>query len=220
MQKIVRYDGFRRDLVLWPFVMRNSRPGGADPRRSPPNRCIATSGARVRHLRAARGWSLEDLARLSGVSRSRLSEIEREQANPALTVTFRIARAFGLPLGELVEAPGATSILNVIRANDRAHQYRSDNDCRFRTLPPLNFQKDVEFYEVLLVPGGALRSAPHFEVTLEFLTVEKGRVRVESAEDADRLDRGDSAGYRAAVPHAIVNVGHGEAMVFLVDIYR
>ena len=38
-------------------------------------------GSRVRHLRSARNWSLEDLAKASGVSRSMLSQIEREQAN-------------------------------------------------------------------------------------------------------------------------------------------
>src|SRR3974390_2864700 len=57
-------------------------------------------GGRVRHLRTARGWSLESLASASGVSRSMLSQIEREQANPTLAVTLRIARAFGLSLGE------------------------------------------------------------------------------------------------------------------------
>jgi transcriptional regulator with XRE-family HTH domain len=174
----------------------------------------------VKHLRTARGWSLEALANASGVSRSMLSQIEREQANPTLAVTFRIARAFGMTLGDLVESPGATTSINVIRAHDRAHIYRSDQDCQIRTLSPLNLEKDVEFYEVQLQAGGALRSAAHFEGTREFLTVQKGRVRVESAGDSEVLERGDSVSYRADVPHAIVNIGRSEALVFLVDIYR
>ena len=54
----------------------------------------------------------------------------------------------------------------------------------------------------------------------EFLTVEVGQVRLESGTDADELKKGDSATYRADVPHAIVNAGRGEAVVFLVVIYR
>jgi len=177
-------------------------------------------GGRVRQLRLERGWSLEALARASGVSRSMLSEIERDQANPTLAVTLRIARAFGMNLGELIEMPGATSAVTVIRADDRAYHYRSDAHCQIRTLSPLNLEKDVEFYEVQLKPGGALRSAAHFAGTREFLTVQKGQVRVESAEDAETLAPGDSASYRADVPHAIVNTGKGEAVLFLVDIYR
>ncbi len=177
-------------------------------------------GKRVKHLRSARGWSLEALAHASGVSRSMLSQIEREQANPTLAVTLRIARAFGLSLGELLEMPGAASAVTVIRANDHTYHYRSDQDCRIRTLSPLNLEKDVEFYEIRFRAGGALRSAPHFEGTREFLTVQKGRVRVESAGDAEELSPGDSASYRADVPHAIVNSGRSDAAVFLIVIYR
>ena len=177
-------------------------------------------GARVKQLRAERGWSLEALANASGVSRSMLSQIEREQANPTLAVTQRIARAFSMSLGDLVETPGVTSSVTVIRADDRAYHYRSDKNCRIRTLSPLNLEKDVEFYEVQLQAGGALRSAPHFAGTREFLTVERGQVRVESGSDAEMLTPGDSASYRADVPHAIVNTGKTVASIFLVDIYR
>ena len=177
-------------------------------------------GARVKQLRSDRGWSLEGLANASGVSRSMLSQIEREQANPTLAVTLRIAQAFGMTLGELLEVPGASSAVTVIRANDHAFHYRSDKFSRVRTLSPLNLEKDVEFYEVQLQPGGALRSSAHFEGTREFLTVQKGQVTVESAADAEELGPGDSATYRADVPHAIINLGKGEALVFLVDIYR
>jgi transcriptional regulator with XRE-family HTH domain len=189
-------------------------------RREPAESINRHLGSRVKHLRAARGWSLEALAHASGVSRSMLSQIEREAANPTLAVTLRIARAFGLALGELLEMPGAASAVTVIRSDDHTYHYRSDKDCRIRTLSPLNLEKDVEFYEIRLQPGGALRSSPHFEGTREFLTVHKGRVRVESAGDAEELNPGDSASYRADVPHAIINASAGEAIVFLIDIYR
>ncbi len=177
-------------------------------------------GSRVKHLRAGRNWSLEDLANASGVSRSMLSQIEREQANPTLAVTLRIARAFGLSLGELLELPGAASTITVIRADDHTYHYRSDKDCRIRTLSPLNLEKDVEFYEVRLQPGGALRSSPHFEGTREFLTLQRGRLRVESGDDVEELNPGDSASYRADIPHALVNAGKTEVLGFLIVIYR
>jgi transcriptional regulator with XRE-family HTH domain len=201
-------------------------PNPPESRRAAPERRRETVDAvsshlcrRLRHLRAQRHWSLDALSKASGVSRSMLSQIERNRANPTLAVTLRIAQAFGVSLGELVEAPHATSAVNVIRAADRAYVYRSDPDCQIRTLSPLNLEKDVEFYEVQLKPGGALRSAAHYEGTREFLTVQRGRVRVESGQDAEDLNPGDSASYRADVPHAIVNLGRGDAVMFLVDIY-
>ena len=207
-----------------PRVVNSARPkrvkNAPAPSSEPVDAISGRLGGRLKELRRERGWSLEALANASGVSRSMLSQIEREQANPTLAVTFRIARAFGMSLADLVETPGATSSINVIRAEDRAHLYRSDKDCQIRTLSPLNLEKDVEFYGVQLQAGGALRSAAHFVGTREFLTVQKGRVRVESAGESEVLERGDSVSYRADVPHAIVNLGRGEARVFLVDIYR
>lgn len=178
-------------------------------------------GRRVKKLRQERGWSLEEMATASGVSRSMLSEIERERANPTLTVTFRIASAFGMSLEDLVEgAGGGASTIQVIRAGDKAQVFRNDKQCQIRTLSPLNLEKDVEFYELRLKKGGALSSQPHFEGTREFLTVEEGAVRISSGDCSETLAKGDSGTYRADLPHAIINTGRGEAVVFLVVIYR
>lgn len=175
---------------------------------------------RIHQLRQDRGWSLDVLSRASGVSRSMLSQIERELANPTLAVTVRIASALGLSMAELVDQASPAPGIEVIRADDRSHIFRSDQNCSIRTLSPLHLEKDVEFYEVLLQPGGALRSAAHFEGTREFLTVQKGRVTVVSGDETTELNRSDSASYRADVPHEIRNGSRAAAQVFLVVIYQ
>jgi transcriptional regulator with XRE-family HTH domain len=174
---------------------------------------------RVRSLRKSKSLTLEQLASLSGVSRSMLSQIERGAANPTLGVAFRIAQAFGMSLGDLVDVPSPTGRIDVVRSGDRSSLFRDDEQCRIRTLSPLHLEKDVEFYELTLKIGGSLVSAPHFEGTREFLTVEEGHLRVTSGEESTELRQGDSAHYPADVPHRIDNLGAGEAVAFLVDIY-
>ncbi len=176
-------------------------------------------GRRVKKLRGDRGWSLEELASASGVSRSMLSGIERERANPTLSVTYRIARAFGLSLQDLIESADSASSIQVIRADDSAQVFRSDPQCRIRTLSPLNLEKDVEFYEVRLPVNGALSSQPHVDGTREFLAVEEGCVTLKSGHSNEVLSKGDSATYRADVAHSISNSGKREAVLFLVVIY-
>ena len=200
--------------------MPAKRPAASSDPARPAEMVSRRFGRRLRQLRAERTWSLETLAGRSGVSRSMISQIEREQANPTLAVTLRIAQAFGMPLAELVDAPGAAATVQVIRHDDRAYHYRSDEHCRLRTLSPLNLEKDVELYELKLEPGGALRSAPHFAGTREYLTVVSGSIRVESGGDSDVLLAGDSANYRADVSHSIVNESKGESLAILVVIYR
>jgi transcriptional regulator with XRE-family HTH domain len=188
---------------------------------------------RVRDLRRKKGWTLEQLSAACGVSRSMLSEVENGRANPTVAVAHRIAQAFGMTVGDLVDAPAAAAPrVAVIRSADRQYHYRSDRDCRIRTLSPLHLEKSVEFYELVLRPGGALRSAAHFTGARELLTVRQGKVRVVSGSqvgsgdvagksgDAGDLADGDSAHYPADVPHAIENVGDGEAVCYLVVTYE
>jgi transcriptional regulator with XRE-family HTH domain len=175
--------------------------------------------SRVRELRNKKGWTLEEMSAACGVSRSMLSEIERGRANPTLAVAYRIALAFGMSLGELVELPNVTHRLDVIRADDQSYYFRADRYCRIRTLSPLHLEKSVEFYEVVLHGGAALKSEPHFEGAKELLTVQQGAVRVRSGEEAVELAVGDSAHYPADVLHAVENLGPDDAVLFLVVTY-
>ena len=177
-------------------------------------------GERILALRDERGWSLEVLAEASGVSRSMLSEIERSKANPTLVVTYRIAKAFGLGISELIEPTGGTPTIQVVRANDPAQVFRADKRHQVRTLSPLSNEKDVEFYEIRLPVKGELRSQGHIAGTRELLVVAAGEIRLESGSDVQMLTAGDSAIYRADLPHALVNIGSDEAVMYLVDVYR
>ena len=177
-------------------------------------------GRRVKKLRADRGWSLDELASVSGVSRSMLSEIERERANPTLSVTYRIARAFGLSLQNIIESADSASSIQVARANDNAHVFRSDKQCEIRTLSPLNPKKDIEFYEMRLPVNNVLTSQPHMDGTWEFLTVKDGGVNFQSRNLNESFAKSNSATFRADVAYSIANSGKREAVISLVVLYR
>ena len=93
---------------------RKASPGGSG-REAADDGVGAVLCRRVRELRNKKGWTLEEMSAACAVSRSMLSEIERGRANPTLAVAYRIAQAFGMSLGELVELPNATHRLDVIR---------------------------------------------------------------------------------------------------------
>jgi transcriptional regulator with XRE-family HTH domain len=177
-------------------------------------------GERIRELRRKKGMTLEGLSSACGVSRSMLSQIERQEANPTLAVTWRIAEAFGMSLDELIQAPAAGSVFHVLRRSDPTYHYRSDSRCTIRTLSPLHLEKEVEIYEVTIRPGGELRSRPHYRNTEEFLTVEEGKARVEARGESVEVATGDSVHYPADVDHAIVNAGPGRLRLHLVVKYQ
>lgn len=57
---------------------------------------------RLRALRAERNWSLDDLARLSGVSRATLSRLENAAVSPTASVLGKLCVAYGLPMSRLM----------------------------------------------------------------------------------------------------------------------
>lgn len=173
-------------------------------------------GQRVAGLRQQQGFTLEQLAAASGVSRSMLSQIERGQANPTLAVTFRIARAFAMTIGELVDDASASDTIEVVHGADPANLFRADKRCRIRTLSPLHMENRVEFYELSIEAGEGLDSAAHYEGTRELFTVTAGRAVVESGATRCELAVGDTAHYRADTRHRIVNDGSGILVGFLV----
>ena len=175
---------------------------------------------RVSELRKKNKLTLAQLATASGVSRSMLSQIERGQANPTLAVTFRIAQAFGISIGELVDEPWAGANIEIVYGRDPGNLFRSDKECQIRTLSPLHMEKNVEFYELKISPKSKLVSSSHFEGTKELLTVTEGRAELRSADNCCSLVAGDSAHYRADVAHSIVNLDDEELVCFLVVTYK
>ena len=72
-------------------------------------------GGRVRQGRSSRGWTLDQLAERSGVSRRMLVSIEQGSANPSIATLLLISDALGIGLPALVDmdrSPG----LRVTRA--------------------------------------------------------------------------------------------------------
>ena len=59
--------------------------------------------SRLRLLRAKREWSQGDLARHLNVSRQTVNAIETEKYEPSLSLAFRIARLFRMPIEDVFE---------------------------------------------------------------------------------------------------------------------
>jgi transcriptional regulator with XRE-family HTH domain len=57
---------------------------------------------RLRSMRGERGWSLDELARRSGVSRATLSRLENAEVSPTASVLGKLCTAYGLTLSRLM----------------------------------------------------------------------------------------------------------------------
>jgi len=176
-------------------------------------------GDQIQRLRAERRMTLDDLSRAAGVSKSMLSEIERDKANPTIAVAWRLTNALGVSLDSLFAPPKAPEAIAVSGPHDIPTLSGHDAKYQLRVWGPIELAGKFEWYELTLQPGGALVSNAHEPGTREHLTVLHGSIEIEAAGATKRLKLADTARYVADEPHAIRNVGKGEAKALLVVIH-
>lgn len=175
-------------------------------------------GQNLRRLRTRQGYSLERLAKLSGVSRGMLGQIELGRSAPTIGLLWKIATALDVTFATLTasDTAGGTSILRADQA-----KILSSSQGRFtsRALFPFDGERRVEFYELRIAPGHEESAAAHAPGTIENLTVSAGRLELFDGEASHRLETGDAVLFEAGRPHRYRNPGDMETIVYLVMTY-
>jgi transcriptional regulator with XRE-family HTH domain len=177
-------------------------------------------GAALAALRQQRGLSLDELSRLAGVSKSMLSQIERNQANPTVAVVWRLSTALGIGLGDLLgDRRPAEPLLTTVPAHATPLLASPDGKCELRILGPIELAGRFEWYLLTVQPGGTLDSQPHEPGSREHLTVHSGALEVQAGPESTRVRHGETARYAVDVPHRIHNPGKTVAQALLVVLH-
>jgi XRE family transcriptional regulator, regulator of sulfur utilization len=168
----------------------------------------AVLGARVKALREAAGLSLRDLSERSGVSAPMLSQVERGETSPTLTVATRIAAGLELRLSQLLrlDEDGAVTI---VRCADRTRGGNKRRGHGFEVLTSSQPGQRAEVSRHTLAPGGAT-GAPddppmHEPGSRETAVVERGSVVLVCDGQRYVLDQGDCVTFDADLPHHFEN---------------
>jgi XRE family transcriptional regulator, regulator of sulfur utilization len=170
--------------------------------------------ASLKAARKSKGLSLDAVAKLSGVSRSMVSQIERAESSPTVATLWNLTQALQVDFAGLLEGKTAPGI-EVIRAAAAPTIDGRGQGVRIRILSPAEAAGDHEVYELSFAGGGELVSDPHSPGCREHLTVLEGAVTVASGEEEERLSAGDTARYFADRPHRIAAEG-GPARAILI----
>ncbi|RLP84957.1 MULTISPECIES: helix-turn-helix domain-containing protein [unclassified Micromonospora] len=166
---------------------------------------LAAVGPRLRALRHQRGTTLAHLSDLTGISVSTLSRLESGSRRPTLELLLPLARAYQVPLDELVDAPAT--------GDPRVH-------------PKPIVQHGVTFLPLTRRPGGVQAfkqilppntpTGEHTQQThegYEWIYVLSGRLRLLLGEHDLTLTPGEVAEFDTRVPHRVFNPGPGTTEV-------
>lgn len=177
-------------------------------------------GERIKAQRQQLKLSLDDLSLRAGVSKSMLSQIERNQANPTVAVVWRLANALEIPLPELLGSPAqATPSIVTVPAHAIPCLRTQDERCELRILGPVEMAGQFEWYELMVQPGGVLDSQAHEPGSREHLSVLTGALEVTAGQQTQRIKTGETARYAVDQPHTIRNTGKSVATGLLVVVH-
>ncbi len=172
-------------------------------------------GKVLRELRKRKELSLNDLAQLSGVSRSMLSQIETGRSVPSVLVLCKIARSFDVPVTVFLKAE-AGETPKFLSAEETPLRISADGKCAWRTLIPDGPAGKTEFYELTLRAGGIERVEAYPDGMRANLAVSEGWLLVASKGRRQRLGAGDVFAFDADLPHSYINPGDAEVLAYLV----
>lgn len=173
----------------------------------------------LRRYRKEKGWTLDELAQRSGVSRAMLSQIESRKTNPTIAVVWKISTAFGLNFSALLgDEPGSN--VTLMPASEAHRLTSSDGTFVSRPLFPRGVNRRSEFYELRLKPGAHTDAPPHPPGTRENLVVVKGGLTIHIGGREYVLGEGDAIEFAADVPHAYENHTRREFVGYEVIEYR
>jgi XRE family transcriptional regulator, regulator of sulfur utilization len=168
----------------------------------------AVIGARVKALREAAGLSLRDLSERSGVSAPMLSQVERGETSPTLTVAARIAAGLELRLSQLLRLDEGGSV-TVVRASERQRGGNKKRGHSFEVLTSSQPGQRAELSRHTLGPGGATGAVDdppmHEPGSRETALVEHGSLVLVCDGQGYVLDQGDCVTFDADLPHHFEN---------------
>lgn len=190
----------------------------------PPDRARATDAVEavtaavaqhVRTLRTARGWSLDELAGRSGVSKGMVVQIEAARTNPSVGTLCRIADAFGVTVARLLE-PGERRRIHVGAAADAPMLWRGGFGGYARLLRGTNEPDFVELWEWVLQPSDRYSSPDHAPGTRELLHVLSGELTVTVDAIDHVVGEGDTLDFVADAAHEYRNGATEPARIMMV----
>ena len=168
-------------------------------------------GRRVRNARTARGWTLDQLAERSGVSRRMVVNVESGRSNASIATLLRLATALQVSLADLVAEVSQTQGVTVTNASSREALWTGPSGGSAVLVAAADTPDMFELWEWSLEPGEQYESEPHRAGTHELVHVLSGTLRLTVDGEVNDLRAGDAARFSGAVTHSYGNAGRRTA---------
>jgi transcriptional regulator with XRE-family HTH domain len=179
----------------------------------------AAIGERVRRHRQLRGYTLDQMAEIAGVSRRTLVNVEQGSANPSVATLLRLSGALGVGLPALVEPP-ATEPVKITWRGDGPVLWQGRAGSSGVLVSSSAGPEVVELWDWTLAPLDRHHSEAHVPGTRELLRVWEGTIELTVGGSSSVLEAGDAASFSGDAAHAYANPSADHHAVFSLVVYE
>lgn len=165
----------------------------------------------IKRIRQEKNLSLDELSKISGVSKSMLAQIERGSGNPSLSTLWKIANGMMVPFNDLVASPRAP--IEIIRVSDIDPIIEDNINLKNYVLFPGDESQRFSVYYIEVEPGYRWESEMHMRGTIEFITVFQGELTLSIDDSTFVIKKGESIRFKADLPHVYHNSSN-ETLIF------
>jgi transcriptional regulator with XRE-family HTH domain len=156
----------------------------------------ARLAARLAELRGARGWSLDDLAGRSGVSRSTLSRLERAEISPTAAMLGRLCPVYGMTMSRLLSEV-ETEPAQLVRVAGQPVWTDGRSGFVRRSVSAPHPGLRAEVVEGRLPPGAVIAyDAPAVAGMEQHIWVLEGKVEITVGDETYAMEPGDCLRFR------------------------
>ncbi|MBV7274356.1 helix-turn-helix transcriptional regulator [Clostridium sp. PL3] len=157
----------------------------------------------LKRFRGEKKLSLDNVAKLTCVSKSMLGQIERGEVNPTVSTIWKIANGLKISCTELMSMPEADF---EIVDKSQVQPLVEDNG-RVRIFPAFSFDstRRFEIYSLEIDSAGYLSTEAHQQGTQEFITVFSGKLSITVNGEEFVIKTGNSIRFKADCIHAYKN---------------
>jgi XRE family transcriptional regulator, regulator of sulfur utilization len=177
-------------------------------------------GRTIQRLRKGYNMSLSELADQSGVAKSIISQIERNETNPTLATIWRLSQALDVSIDRFLVQTDDEPFVEKATRNDTPVLTSDDGKCRLAIIGWIRTVEWVQWYDFIAESGGALESDAHQRGSIECLSVLSGALEVEVGGVVETAEAGETLRYRCDRPHVIRNRGAQPAHATMVCILK
>ncbi len=169
----------------------------------------------VQQLRAERGWSLDQLAARSGVSKGVLVALEQGRSNPNLATLARLGDAFGVAVTRLLDNPGEPRVQVTGPAEARV-LWHGPAGGTGTIIAATDAPWAAELWRWTVLPGESWGGEAHAPATREMTWVEAGTLSLTVAGTDYAVGAGQCVRFPGGVPHTYRNDGPGPVVLTMV----